>query len=300
MATSSIPFDDRDGVIWQDGKLVPWRQAKIHVLTHGLHYASCVFEGERVYGGKIFKLREHTERLIKSGRILGFEIPWTADQIDNACYEVVRAQKIKDGYVRPVAWRGPEQMGVSAQETKIHMAVAVWEWPSYFSPEARLKGLRMMMSPWVRPAPNTAPVHAKASGLYMICTIAKHAAEAAGYDDAFMLDYRGQIAEGTGCNVFLVIDGELHTPTPDCFLDGITRQVVMELARKRGIKVVERAIWPEEFEKADEVFITGTAAEVTPVSEIGKYKFTPGKMTKLLMDDFDVLVERTSAKASAA
>jgi branched-chain amino acid aminotransferase len=300
MASSSIPFDDRDGVIWLDGKLVPWRQAKIHVLTHGLHYASCVFEGERVYGGKIFKLREHTERLIKSGRILGFEIPWTADQIDNACHEVVRAQKITDGYVRPVAWRGPEQMGVSAQETKIHMAVAVWEWPSYFSPEARLKGLRMMMSPWVRPAPNTAPVHAKASGLYMICTIAKHAAEAAGYDDAFMLDYRGQIAEGTGCNVFLVIDGELHTPTPDCFLDGITRQVVMELARKRGVKVVERAIWPEEFEKADEVFITGTAAEVTPVSEIGKYKFTPGKMTKLLMDDFDVLVGRTQAKASAA
>lgn len=300
MASSSIPFDDRDGVIWLDGKLVAWRQAKIHVLTHGLHYASCVFEGERVYGGKIFKLREHTDRLIKSGRILGFEIPWTADQIDNACCEVVDAQKITDGYVRPVAWRGPEQMGVSAQETKIHMAVAVWEWPSYFSPEARLKGLRMMMSPWARPAPNTAPVHAKASGLYMICTIAKHAAEAAGYDDAFMLDYRGQIAEGTGCNVFLVIDGELHTPTPDCFLDGITRQVVMELARKRGVKVVERAMWPEEFEKADEVFITGTAAEVTPVSEIGKYKFTPGKMTKLLMDDFDVLVGRTPAKASAA
>ncbi len=300
MTSGSIPFDDRDGVIWLDGKLVPWRQAKIHVLTHGLHYASCVFEGERVYGGKIFKLREHTERLIKSGRILGFEIPWTADQIDHACYEVVHAQKITDGYVRPVAWRGPEQMGVSAQETKIHMAVAVWEWPSYFSPEARLKGLRMMMSPWVRPAPNTAPVHAKASGLYMICTIAKHAAEAAGYDDAFMLDYRGQIAEGTGCNVFLVIDGELHTPTPDCFLDGITRQVVMELARKRGIRVVERAIWPEEFEKATEVFITGTAAEVTPVSEIGKYKFTPGKITKLLMDDFDVLVGRTPAKASAA
>jgi branched-chain amino acid aminotransferase len=300
MTSASIPFDDRDGVIWLDGKLVPWRQAKIHVLTHGLHYASCVFEGERVYGGKIFKLREHTERLINSGRILGFEIPWTADQIDHACYEVVRAQKVTDGYVRPIAWRGPEQMGVSAQETKIHMAVAVWEWPSYFAPEARLKGLRMMMSPWARPAPNTAPVHAKASGLYMICTIAKHAAEAAGYDDAFMLDYRGQIAEGTGCNVFLVIDGELHTPTPDCFLDGITRQVVMELARKRGIRVVERAIWPEEFEKASEVFITGTAAEVTPVSEIGKYKFTPGKITKLLMDDFDVLVGRTPAKASAA
>jgi len=300
MASSSTPFDDRDGVIWMDGKLVPWRQADIHVLTHGLHYASCVFEGERVYGGTIFKLREHTERLIRSGHILGFQIPWTADQIDDASNAVVRAQKITDGYVRPVAWRGPEQMGVSAQDTKIHMAIAVWEWPSYFSPEARLKGLRMMMSPWARPAPNTAPVHAKASGLYMICTIAKHAAEAAGYDDAFMLDYRGQIAEGTGCNVFLVIDGALHTPTPDCFLDGITRQVVMELARKRDIKVVERAIWPEEFEKAEEVFITGTAAEVTPVSEIGKYKFTPGKITKLLMDDFDVLVGRAPAKASAA
>jgi branched-chain amino acid aminotransferase len=300
MASSSTPFDNRDGSIWFDGKLVPWREANVHVLTHALHYASCVFEGERVYGGKIFKLREHTERLIKSGRILGFEIPWTADQIDKACYEVVHAQKIVDGYVRPVAWRGPEQMGVSAQETKIHMAVAVWEWPSYFSPEARLKGLRMMMSPWARPAPNTAPVHAKASGLYMICTIAKHQAEAAGYDDAFMLDYRGQIAEGTGCNVFLVIKGEVHTPTPDCFLDGITRQVVMELAKKRGLKVVERAIWPEEFEQADEVFITGTAAEVTPVSEIGKYKFTPGKVTKMLMADFDALVGRAPAKASAA
>jgi len=300
MASSSIPFDQRDGVIWMDGKLVPWREANIHVLTHGLHYASSVFEGERVYGGKIFKLREHTERLIKSGRILGFEIPWTADQIDDACNAVVKAQKITDGYVRPIAWRGPEQMGVSAQETRIHMAVAVWEWPSYFSPEARLKGLRMMISPWARPAPNTAPVHAKASGLYMICTIAKHAAEAAGYDDAFMLDYRGQIAEGTGCNVFLVVDGELHTPTPDCFLDGITRQVVMELARKRGIKVVERAIWPKELEAADEVFITGTAAEVTPVSQIGNYRFTPGKITKLLMHDFDVLVGRARAEASAA
>jgi branched-chain amino acid aminotransferase len=295
-----IPFDDRDGVIWLDGKLLPWRDAKIHVLSHGLHYASSVFEGERVYGGRIFKLREHTERLINSGRILGFEIPWGAEAIDRASYAVVEALGLKEAYVRPIAWRGPEQMGVSAQATRIHMAIAAWEWPSYFSPEARLKGLRLMMSPWARPAPNTAPTEAKASGLYMICTIAKHAAEAASYDDAFMLDWRGRIAEGTGANVFLAIKGELHTPTPDCFLNGITRQVVMELARKRGIKVVERAIWPEEFKTTDEVFITGTAAEVTPVAEIGEYKFKPGKITKLMMEDFDALIGRTPAKASAA
>ena len=295
-----IPFDDRDGVIWLDGKLVPWREAKIHVLSHGLHYASCVFEGERVYGGKIFKLRLHTERLINSGRILGFELPWSAEAIDRASYEVIEALGLREAYVRPVAWRGPEQMGVSAQATKIHMAIAAWEWPSYFSPEARLKGLRLMMSPWARPAPNTAPTEAKCSGLYMICTMAKHAAEAAGYDDAFMLDWRGRVAEATGANVFLAIAGELHTPTPDCFLDGITRQTVIELARKRGIKVTERAISPDEFRRTDEVFITGTAAEVTPVAQIGDYKFTPGQMCRTLMADFDALIGRAPAKASAA
>ena len=295
-----IPFDDRDGTIWFDGKLVPWRDAKIHVLTHALHYASCVFEGERVYGGKIFKLREHTQRLIDSGRILGFELPYSVTEIEQACNDVVKSLGIIDGYVRPLAWRGAEQMGVAAQATKIHMAVAAWEWPTYFSPDARLRGIRMMMSKWARPAPNTAPTQAKAAGLYMICTLSKHTAEAAGYDDALMLDWRGQVAEATGANIFLVMNGELHTPTPDCFLNGITRQTVIGLAQKRGIKVIERAIWPDELAKADEVFITGSAAEVTPVSEIGDYRFTPGAMCKLLMEDFDRLIGRESAKASAA
>ncbi len=282
-----IPFDDRDGTIWFDGRLVPWRDAKIHVLSHALHYASCVFEGERVYGGKVFKLREHSERLLNSAKLLGFEIPVSLDDLSDATNEVVKAQGIVDGYVRPVAWRGAEQMGVSAQATKIHVAIAAWEWPAYFSPEARLKGIRMTISKWARPAPNTAPTASKAAGLYMICTLSKHAAEAAGYEDALMLDYRGRIAEATGANVFLAIDGELHTPTPDCFLDGITRRTVIGLARKRQIKVVERAIMPDELAKAQEVFLTGTAAEVTPVSEIDKYHFTPGAICKQMIDDFD-------------
>jgi branched-chain amino acid aminotransferase len=282
-----IPFDDRDGTIWFDGRLVPWRDAQIHVLSHALHYASCVFEGERVYGGKVFKLREHSERLLNSAKLLGFEIPISLDALCDATNEVVKAQGIVDGYVRPVAWRGAEQMGVSAQATKIHMAIAAWEWPAYFSPEARLKGIRMTISKWARPAPNTAPTASKAAGLYMICTLSKHAAEAAGYEDALMLDYRGQIAEATGANVFLAIDGELHTPTPDCFLDGITRRTVIGLARKRQIKVVERAIMPDELAKAQEVFLTGTAAEVTPVSEIDKYRFTPGAICKQMIGDFE-------------
>jgi branched-chain amino acid aminotransferase len=282
-----IPFDDRDGTIWFDGRLVPWRDAKIHVLSHALHYASCVFEGERVYGGKVFKLREHSERLLNSAKLLGFEIPVSLDDLSDATNEVVKAQGIVDGYVRPVAWRGAEQMGVSAQATKIHVAIAAWEWPAYFSPEARLKGIRMTISKWARPAPNTAPTASKAAGLYMICTLSKHAAEAAGYEDALMLDYRGQIAEATGANVFLAIDGELHTPTPDCFLDGITRRTVIGLARKRQIKVVERAIMPDELAKAQEVFLTGTAAEVTPVREIDKYHFMPGAICKQMIDDFD-------------
>jgi branched-chain amino acid aminotransferase len=282
-----IPFDDRDGTIWFDGKLLPWRDAKIHVLTHGLHYASCVFEGERVYGGRIFKLHEHSERLINSGRLMGFDNPWTVDEIDAACNAVVREMGISDGYVRPVAWRGAEQMGVAAQQTKIHMAVAAWEWPAYFAPEARLKGIRMKTSKWARPAPNTAPTAAKAAGLYMICTLSKHEAEAQGYEDALMLDWRGQVAEATGANIFLVIDGDLHTPTPDCFLNGLTRQTVMSLARARQLKVIERAILPTEFEKASEVFLTGSAAEITPVREIDQYRFTPGPVTKMLIEDFD-------------
>src|SRR3984957_9970389 len=269
MSMAMPPFDDRDGSIWFDGRLVPWRDAKVHVLTHALHYASCVFEGERVYGGRVFKLKEHSQRLIDSGRILGFEGPYSRNEIEAATNEVVRAMGITDGYVRPIAWRGAEQMGVAAQATKIHVAIAVWEWPAYFAPDAKMKGIRMCWAKWARPAPHTAPTQAKAAGLYMICTLCKHDAEAAGYDDALMLDWRGQIAEGPGANIFLVIDGELHTPTPDCFLDGITRQTVIALARARQLKVVERAIMPEELAKAQEVFVTGTAAEVTPVAEIG-------------------------------
>jgi len=282
-----LPFDDRDGTIWFDGRLMPWRDAKIHVLTHALHYASCVFEGERVYGGKVFHLEEHSKRLIESARLLGFEIPFDLEAVNDATNAVVRVNHIVDGYIRPVAWRGAEQMGVSARASKIHVAIATWAWPAYFTPEARLKGIRMTISNWARPAPNTAPTRSKAAGLYMICTLSKHAAEAEGYDDALMLDWRGQIAEATSANIFLAIDGELHTPTPDCFLDGITRRAVIGLARDRQIKVVERAIMPEELGRAQEVFLTGSAAEVTPVREIGPYKFTPGRICKQVIEDFE-------------
>ena len=293
MATPTRAFHDRDGTIWLDGKLVDWRDANIHVLSHALHYASSVFEGERIYGGRIFKLREHTQRLIDSAKILGFEIPWTLEEIEAASIETVRASGIQDGYVRPIAWRGAEQMGVSAQLTEIHLAIAVWDdWKAYFTPEARSKGIRMAWSKWARPAPNTAPTAAKCAGLYMICTLSKHEAEAQGFDDALMLDWRGQIAEATGANIFLGIDGVLHTPTPDCFLDGITRRAVMGLAKARRIKVIERAIMPEELAKAQEVFVTGTAAEVTPVTQIGDYRFEVGPISKQLMADFDKLVRQ--------
>jgi branched-chain amino acid aminotransferase len=289
-----------DGWIWYDGKLVPWRDANLHVLTHGLHYASCVFEGERVYAGSIFKLRDHTDRLIKSADLLGFEIPWTADQIDDASYQVCKANNIVEGYVRPVAWRGSEQMGVSAPGTKIHLAIAVWAWPSYFSPEARTKGISMCTSKWRRPAPDTAPVHAKASGLYMICTLGKHEAEAKGFDDALMHDYKGRLAEATGANLFVMIDGKINTPPTECFLEGITRKTVIELAKKRGFEVIERHMDPSELKKAQEVFITGTAAEVTPVGRIDDMTFTVGPITQALMADYDKLVGRTPAKAAAA
>ena len=287
-----IPFDDRDGSIWLNGKLVPWRDAKIHVLSHALHYASAVFEGERGYNGKIFKSREHSERLIKSGEILGMKVPYTAEQIDKAKAETMAANNLKDCYVRPIAWRGSEMMGVSAQATKINVAVATWEWPAYFSPELREKGIKLCWAKWARPAPNTAPTASKAAGLYMICTSSKHAAEDAGYHDALMLDWRGQIAEATGANVFLVIDGEIHTPKPDCFLDGITRRTVMDLARQRQYKVHERAIQPDELGKAQEVFLTGTAAEVTAVGSIDKYNFTVGPVTRNLRDDYAKLVRQ--------
>lgn len=287
---SLIPFDDRDGVIWFDGKMVPWREAKIHVLTHGLHYGSCVFEGERAYGGSVFKLTEHNERLHQSARLLGFEIPYSVETLDEATRAVVAQNGITDGYLRPVAWRGSEVMGVAAKASRIHVAIATWQWPSYFTPEARMRGIRLTISKWSRPAPNTAPTASKAAGLYMICTLSKHAAEDEGFDDALMHDYRGYLAEATGANLFLVIDGQIHTPTPDCFLDGITRRTIIDLARKRGLTVVERHIMPEELSKASEVFLTGSAAEVTPVREIGPYQFQPGRVCETMMRDYGNLV----------
>ncbi|ABC23023.1 branched-chain amino acid aminotransferase [Rhodospirillum rubrum] len=295
-----VPFDDRDGFIWFNGQMVPWREAKVHVLTHGLHYASCVFEGERVYNGKVFKLTEHSRRLTESASILGFSLPYSVAEIDAATRRVLDANGIVDGYVRPLAWRGSEMMGVAAQKNRINVAIAAWQWPSYFSPEARLAGIRLKISPWRRPAPDTAPTHSKAAGLYMICTLSKHQAENDGFDDALMLDYRGRIAEATGANVFLVIDGKLHTPIPDCFLNGITRQTVIDLARRRGYDVSERAIMPEELADAQEVFLTGTAAEVTPVRQIGEYTYTPGEITHRLVEDYDKEVGRTHDKAASA
>ena len=283
-------FDQRDGFIWMNGALIPWTDARVHVLTHGLHYASSVFEGERAYAGAIFKLREHTERLIYSAKELGFEIPYAAGEIDAACIETLKANGLVDGYLRPVAWRGSEMMGVSAQNNRINLAIAAWEWPSYFDPEERLKGIRLDMADYRRPSPETAPCHAKAAGLYMICTLSKHAAESKGYADALMLDWRGRVAEATGANVFFVDNGVLHTPEPDCFLDGITRRTVMDLARARGLEIIERAIMPEEMENFSECFITGTAAEVTPVSEIGPYKFTPSDISINLLNDYLALV----------
>ena len=292
-----VPFDDRDGMIWWDGALVPWRDARLHVLSHGLHYASAVFEGERAYNGHIFRLRDHTERLIGSARLLGFEIPYTAEQIDAACYETLRANNLTDAYVRPIAWRGSEQLAVSAQLTTIHLAIATWEWPSYFGAE-RMRGIRLGMAEWRRPSPETAPTASKATGLYMIGTLSKHKAEAAGYDDALMLDWRGQVAEATGANIFFVMDGEIHTPTPDCFLDGITRRSVMSLAKNRQMTLIERAIRPDEMAGATEAFLAGTAAEVTPIREIGQYRFTPGQITETLLKDYEGLV-RTSPEEVA-
>ena len=281
-----IPFDQRSGSLWYDGKMVPWTDAKTHVLTHGLHYGSSVFEGERIYGGTIYKLKEHTARLFKSAEVLGMTIPFTQDQISAACIEAAQAQNIKDGYIRPVAFRGSEMMAVSAQNTKIHVAIAVWEWPSYFDPKEKLKGIRLDIAEWKRPAPDTAPTQAKAAGLYMICTLSKHAAEAKGYADAMMLDYRGYVAEATGANLFFVKDGSVHTPIADCFLNGITRQSVIAIAKAHQIPVIERHIKPEELSQFSECFITGSAAEVTPVQEIGPYKFKPGKLTETLMNAY--------------
>ena len=294
---SALPFDQRDGWIWYDGQLVPWADAQLHVLSHGLHYGSCVFEGERAYGGEIFRSTEHSERLKKSAELLDFEIPYSVAEIDAAKRLVVEKNGQPDAYIRPIAWRGSEMMGVAAQNNKIHLAVASWEWPSYFDPAQRLKGIRLYLADYRRPDPRTAPCRAKAAGLYMICTISKHKAERKGYADALMLDWQGRVAECTGANVFFIKDGMIHTPIADCFLAGLTRQTVIDLARRRGFEVQERRILPNELEGFNECFITGTAAEVTPVSEIGPYRFQPGNMTKVLMEDYSAEVQ---PKAKAA
>ncbi len=284
-----VPFDDRDGTIWWDGALMPWREARLHVLSHGLHYASAVFEGERAYGGTVFRLRDHTERLQNSARLLGFSIPWTAGEIDGAVKAVLRANALTDAYVRPIAWRGAEQLSVAAQQTKIHLAIAAWPWPNLFGAD-RAQGVRLGIATWRRPSPETAPTASKASGLYMIGTLARHEAEAAGFQDALMLDWRGQVAEATGANIFFVIDGALHTPTPEGFLDGITRRTVMSLARHRQLRVVERAIMPEELAAASEALLAGTAAEVTPIRQIGSHRYTPGRITETIARDYAALV----------
>jgi branched-chain amino acid aminotransferase len=281
--------------------MLDWRKANLHLLTHALHYASSVFEGERVYSGNIFKLREHSDRLINSASIMGFKIPYSSDEIDAACIQACEKNNIIDGYVRPIAWRGSEMMGVSAQNTKIHLAIAVWAWPSYFSPEARDIGISLKTSQWRRPPPDTAPVHAKAAGLYMICTMSKHDAENCGYDDALMLDWRGNVVEGTGANFFMVTqDNIINTPPPDCFLNGITRQTVIQLAKDRDYKIVERHIKPEELKNAKEIFVTGTAAEVTPVGKIDDLKYEVGEITRVLRGDYEKLVGRSKATISTS
>jgi branched-chain amino acid aminotransferase len=294
---SPTPFDQRDGWIWYDGQLVPWKDAQLHVLSHGLHYGSSVFEGERAYGGEIFKSTEHSERLRKSAQILDFEIPYTVAEIDAAKRLVLEKSGLKDAYLRPVAWRGSEMMGVAAQDNKIHLAIAAWEWPSYFDPAQKMKGIRIDMAEYRRPDPATAPSAAKAAGLYMICTISKHKAERKGYADALMLDWQGRVAECTGANVFFTRDGVIHTPLADCFLDGITRRTVIDLAKRRGFEVAERRIMPDELSGFNECFITGSAAEVTPVAEIGPYTFTPGNISKTLMEDY---LAEVQPKANAA
>ena len=295
----AAPFDQRTDVIWFDGKLVPTADCKISVLTHGLHYASAVFEGERAYGGEIFKGTEHSARLKRSAEILDFEIPYTVAEIDAAKRLVLEKNNQQEAYVRPIAWRGSEQLGVSAQSNKIHLAIATWEWPSYFDPAQRLKGIRLDLAEYRRPDPKTAPSLAKASGLYAICTISKHRAERRGYADAMMLDWQGRVAECTGANIFFIKDGKIHTPIADCFLAGITRATAIDLARRQNIEVIERRIMPEELSTFAECFITGTAAEVTAVSEIADWKFTPGRITQQLMSDYTAEV-KPKGKAAAA
>ena len=291
-----IPYDKRDGKIWYNSELVNWSDVKLHVLSHGLHYASCVFEGERVYDGEIFKLEEHTSRFFHSAKRMGFEIPYSEDQINKASKNIISVQKVENGYVRPIAWRGSEMMAISAQQTKIHVAIATWEWGSYFDPKLKVEGIKLNISKWKRPAPDTIPWDTKASGLYMICTLSKHEAERDGYTDSLMLDHEGNVAEATGANIFFKDkDGNLHTPTPDSFLDGITRRTVIDIAKSKNIKVIERKITPDELKNFTGCFLTGTAAEVTPVSQIANYNFKVCKTIIDLSDSYQLIVRKKKA-----
>ena len=294
---AGISFDQRDGWIWFNGEIVPWKEAKIHVLTHGLHYGSSVFEGERAYDGVIFKTTEHSIRFRKSAEIMDFEIPFSVEELNAAKDKVVALNGGGDQYVRPVAWRGSEMMAVSAQHNKIHVAIATWAWPSMFDPETKMKGIKLDIADYRRPDPQCAPVHAKAAGLYMICTISKHKAEKKGYADAMMLDWQGRVAECTGANIFFTRDGAIHTPIADCFLNGITRQTVIALAKEQGLEIIERRIMPEELSTFNECFIVGSAAEVTPVAEIGPYSFKPGNISRTMMDAYTNAV-RPKSKAA--
>ena len=291
-----IPYDKRSGKIWFNGKVVNWKDAQIHVLNHGLHYASCVFEGERVYDGEIFKLGEHTERLFYSAKRMGIKVPYSQAEINEACKNIVNIQKVKNGYVRPVIWRGSEMMAISAQKNKVHVAIATWEWGSYFDPKLKIEGIKLNISKWRRPAPNTIPWDTKAAGLYMICTLSKHEAEEQGFTDSLMLDFEGNIAEATGANIFFKSkDGQLHTPIPDSFLDGITRRAVIEIAKSKNIKINERKILPDEMKNFVGCFLTGTAAEITPVSKIDKFDFKVCKLIKDLSDSYQNIVRKKSA-----
>ncbi len=292
----SVPYDKRSGKIWYNGKTVDWADANIHILNHGLHYASCVFEGERVYDGEIFKLEEHTKRLFYSAERMGIKVPYTEEEINEASKKIINIQKVQNGYVRPIIWRGSEMMAISAQKNKIHVAIATWEWGSYFDPKLKLKGIKLNISNWRRPAPNTIPWDTKAAGLYMICTLSKHEAEAQGFTDSLMLDHEGNIAEATGANVFFKDkSGEIHTPIPDSFLDGITRREVIKIAKSKGVKVNERKIKLEEMKNFVGCFLTGTAAEVTPVSQIAEYKFEVCDLIKDLNDSYQTIVRKKSA-----
>ena len=292
-----IPYDKREGKIWFNGDIIDWKDAKVHVLTHGLHYGSCVFEGERVYNGEIFKLREHTNRLVYSANRMGFDIPYSVDEIDDACNQIIKIQNVKNGYVRPVAWRGSEMMAISAQKNKIHFAIATWEWGSYFDPKIKENGIKLNISKWRRPAPNTIPWDTKAAGLYMICTLSKHEAEKEGCNDSLMLDHQDFVAEATGANIFFIKENskEIHTPVPDCFLDGITRRTIIDIAKENNFKINERKIKLEELKDFDACFLTGTAAEVTPVSEIGNYKF---KVTPSIGKFFDRYLDIVNRKVT--